>query len=579
MKYWAYINNEILGPYEKEKLLELPVFSSSTLLCPQTPVGEKTEEWKEASTYPEVASLLKPDAAQATGTQSSPPAAQAPEPEFSKSGRKLNTLTPHTIDPTPPQAQPINSAFEVNSLDPAKSEPKKDEPSYSGANFEPLTMSQIGKRSVPSASEGEKPASLPGGQPPEIYIPPAAQPAAPSPLEQFSPATEAHQESAPASVPGSADADKKAINDINATLETTSRLADISAKLENTSRTSATKQDIEQLKEKISQMGEVLASIKSNQAQQEIMENVQRLAHSVAEIKELLSQRPAAAPQASPAGREEAPAFAEYKQPKKGTETLIVDHGSRGKSSGLGGLIKKIFGFLFILVALAAILGGGIFALKAFGGPDFTSALPFMSAIFGEALGESKTELPAQPLATQGVEAAGSTAQSPQAPSPAQAAPAKKDLTPEIIYFGRSYSPKQGAGTLENKIFEDAVFKKGNFNKTAWQARELPNGMFELAANIPLLGNTGQLSYRYEVDYANKSIRPLDAMAQKPLDALISPKQVKAAPAKGRKKSSPPALKAKPAAKRGAAPAAAKPAATDDEEYEYVYEDEAGTAE
>ena len=43
MKYWAYVNNEILGPFEKEKLLELPSFTPSLLICPQTPVGEKTE--------------------------------------------------------------------------------------------------------------------------------------------------------------------------------------------------------------------------------------------------------------------------------------------------------------------------------------------------------------------------------------------------------------------------------------------------------------------------------------------------------------------------------------------------------
>ena len=59
MKYWAYVNNEILGPYEKEKLFELPVFSPATLICPQTPVGEKTEDWKEASTYPEIAAMLQ----------------------------------------------------------------------------------------------------------------------------------------------------------------------------------------------------------------------------------------------------------------------------------------------------------------------------------------------------------------------------------------------------------------------------------------------------------------------------------------------------------------------------------------
>lgn len=58
MKYWAYINNEVLGPFEKEKLAELANFGLSSLICPQTPVGGQTESWKEASTYPEVSAAL-----------------------------------------------------------------------------------------------------------------------------------------------------------------------------------------------------------------------------------------------------------------------------------------------------------------------------------------------------------------------------------------------------------------------------------------------------------------------------------------------------------------------------------------
>lgn len=58
MKYWAYINNEVLGPYEKEELIKLDQFTNSTLLCPQSPVGEKTEDWKEAASFPEISALI-----------------------------------------------------------------------------------------------------------------------------------------------------------------------------------------------------------------------------------------------------------------------------------------------------------------------------------------------------------------------------------------------------------------------------------------------------------------------------------------------------------------------------------------
>ena len=76
MKYWAYINNEILGPFEKEKLLELPNFNASSLICPQTPVGEKTGDWKEASTYPEIAAMI---GASLPGTEQTPPGGASPQ--------------------------------------------------------------------------------------------------------------------------------------------------------------------------------------------------------------------------------------------------------------------------------------------------------------------------------------------------------------------------------------------------------------------------------------------------------------------------------------------------------------------
>jgi len=58
MRYWAYMNNEVLGPFEKEKLAKLPNFTGASLICPETPAGGQTPDWKEASTYPEVSAAL-----------------------------------------------------------------------------------------------------------------------------------------------------------------------------------------------------------------------------------------------------------------------------------------------------------------------------------------------------------------------------------------------------------------------------------------------------------------------------------------------------------------------------------------
>ncbi len=58
MKYWAYVNNEIKGPFEPQELVKLDGFSKETLICPQSSVEEETKEWKEAGEIPEVALLI-----------------------------------------------------------------------------------------------------------------------------------------------------------------------------------------------------------------------------------------------------------------------------------------------------------------------------------------------------------------------------------------------------------------------------------------------------------------------------------------------------------------------------------------
>ncbi len=58
MKYWAYLNNKVCGPYEKEKLAELPNFSLALALCPDAPGGAQANDWKPASAFPEVLAMF-----------------------------------------------------------------------------------------------------------------------------------------------------------------------------------------------------------------------------------------------------------------------------------------------------------------------------------------------------------------------------------------------------------------------------------------------------------------------------------------------------------------------------------------
>ena len=54
MRYWAYVNNEVAGPFEVEKLCGLPNFSLTSHICPETLAGGRGISWKEASSYPDV---------------------------------------------------------------------------------------------------------------------------------------------------------------------------------------------------------------------------------------------------------------------------------------------------------------------------------------------------------------------------------------------------------------------------------------------------------------------------------------------------------------------------------------------
>ena len=65
MRYWLYVNNEIRGPYEVEKLAALENFSGASLVSPEyRPEGE-AGDWKAASVYPEVMAALSPSSASA----------------------------------------------------------------------------------------------------------------------------------------------------------------------------------------------------------------------------------------------------------------------------------------------------------------------------------------------------------------------------------------------------------------------------------------------------------------------------------------------------------------------------------
>ena len=118
MKYWAYINNAVCGPFEKEKLPELSAFSLVTLLCPDTPGGARADGWKAASTFPEVLAVFGPAPAPAE------PASQANSP-IMMTMRGTLIEEPAADEPAPP---PQPAPGRENAGTPVVPEPAKEIP-------------------------------------------------------------------------------------------------------------------------------------------------------------------------------------------------------------------------------------------------------------------------------------------------------------------------------------------------------------------------------------------------------------------------------------------------------------------
>jgi hypothetical protein len=601
MKYWAYVNNEILGPYEKEKLLELPAFGAATLLCPQTPVGEKTEDWKEASAYPEVAALVPPagPAAPAPATPvetaaptpnpasladqmraaagapgSEPPKTEGAQPVFNAEipDMGLKPISFHQIEQNPPATAPhIDGVeFEINKLISTRLPPKKDEPHetprFSDAKYDPISISQIGKPAAQPANAAGSPETAPNsaGTQPAPSGPRAAEPV--SPLSQ-------------ASSPETPSVDSGSIGEIKSKLEMLAGVA-------------LTKQDIGPLREKLVHMEEILSSLKNDAFQREISDKIQRLENSVLEIKTSLAQASSSAANKSMAEQinfagtlsPQAKGQPDRQAAVKENELGIKDEGSGRTRFKPAAAIKKFSRFLLTLVLLTGVLGVAAFLLRQMEVVDVTKFLPFRLPYLSPAAGDLNAPQAEEPAAQPGPQSdAQALPQGTQGTAEPAAEPAKRDVSPEIIYFTQKYSPKGNGSTLENKVIEDAVLKNGNVNKAVWQAKELGGGTFETSIAIPSLDGKSQLVYRYQIDYAQKTIKPLDPQSEKPLDYVLSGKSLsKSAEQRSTriKKGGKNKTVSAKSAQRQAKPAKAKaPSAAADDEYEYVYEDETGGTE
>ena len=613
MKYWAYVNNEILGPFEKAKLLELPSFSPSLLVCPQTPVGEKTEDWKEAATYPELSALISTGSAHPAGGPGT-----APAPSFGEPAAAFKPLSASSLDPVPPSehgSPGIDITISHLSKSQAEVTPQTSAPHQAAASFDPLTFSQIGRKAEdiaaqapaaetevtkepPQAFQAQPPeAAKPAEEPPTSFAPNPGR-AAVSMQNSFEPERFASPQPAAAQPAAAAQPLSAAFGGAGAV-----NTDALERKIDELSRAAATKQDLaaalDPFRMKLDMMGEVISSIKSSQMQREIMDKLAYLENAVGEVKAGLAQaggakKPVADLKMESASdavfgahgssREEKPKAAPAKEAPKPGE--IVDQGKQSSGAGakVGNFFKLAAKLVVTLVLIAAILLGAVIGLKKFGIFDASKFIPFpLPFITGKAEPEAAPQADpfaqAQPPAQPG-------AQQPAAPAAAPKAEEKEpQIAPEIVYFVRNYRLRPGGASLEDTIYADSAKTGGASSGLNWKVKAAGQDTYEVKGLIAAAG--GQAAYSYSVNFAAKQILPLDESGKAAFEAMILENNaVTVSPAKkGRAKAAAKKPAKAPArqVKKAPAPAAKKPApavkkvAAPEEEYEYVYEDDDGT--
>jgi|GEM_PF-5149970 len=113
MKYWVYLNNNVLGPYDKNEVLKMEGFTTETMLTPEVGPGAENQEWKPASEYPEFSQA----------GQTSAPAAETPQPaaETPQQTAAPEAASPNEISLSSVSGQPAAEASAFPAIEPAQS--------------------------------------------------------------------------------------------------------------------------------------------------------------------------------------------------------------------------------------------------------------------------------------------------------------------------------------------------------------------------------------------------------------------------------------------------------------------------
>jgi|GEM_PF-6101355 len=102
MRYWAYVNNQTLGPYELSELPKIEGFTPDLLICPEYPPEGKQQEWVPASSVMEQQAVAETPAPAAEAPAVENPPVATPDPSSAQQ--------PASQEP-PQQAAPLQASM------------------------------------------------------------------------------------------------------------------------------------------------------------------------------------------------------------------------------------------------------------------------------------------------------------------------------------------------------------------------------------------------------------------------------------------------------------------------------------
>lgn len=530
MRYWVYINNEILGPFEKNKLAGIAGFSLNTLVCVETPAGEKTGDWQQAAMVPEISAALNAPPSKALKEAPEPP--RPPAVETAKTS-EIEIELPG-IPPLAREKSPSAGAEAPEASGPVP-EPEAARPPeqkiQEGALGDTVKIEAVEPSKFQVKPEEYVPIPLP--TPSDVYKPPEALlPPENTPL----PGT---QQNIPAGVPAVSPAagpapdqefQKMVGRQLDEIGKNVAGLKDgLQAREDETGRL---RQDI------FGRLSEFEAALK-------------RLEQSVQPALSSAVKREPEQPRALPPafGRpQEQPVSFTMEPPSPAAappaQDKMVDQApAKGKAPAGASALKKAVKAFVITIVTVSLAAAGLLVLDRTGKipPALRGMLPLPAPA-----GRGQTAPEERPAAGQPL--GGKNAQSLK----------------EVVDWVKSYSAPAGSPSVEKRIIQAQSYGKGQTPAMEWKSEVVSPGVYSVTAMALSVAPGAQpVAYRFEADFQDKTIKGASPEAEGILKNY-SGKPLQAAPAAKK----PAAAKARPQAKARTAPAV-KPAPKEEEEYEY----------